>query len=113
MQMAIKYTNMTLSFLLELAALVALGYWGFYTGSGIVMQILLGLGAPLLMAVVWGLLLAPASARRLRNPRRVILELVIFGVATFALAIAGQPLLAAIIAGLVVINVGLALLWKQ
>ena len=45
----IKGTNLLLRFLLELCAV---GYWGFKTGSGIAAKIGLGIGAPLVIAVV-------------------------------------------------------------
>ncbi|KAA9021141.1 DUF2568 domain-containing protein [Niallia endozanthoxylica] len=34
--------NLGLRFLLEICALVALGYWGFHIGSGNMMKIILG-----------------------------------------------------------------------
>lgn len=108
-----KDANLALSFLLELAALVALGYWGFSTGNSLLMQLTLGLGAPILMMVVWGILLAPASQRRLPNPSRMVVELIIFGVAATGLADAGQLVLAVIFAVLVLLNMGLLILWKQ
>ena len=42
-----------LRFLLELALLAALAFWGFTTPDGALLKILLGAGAPLLAAVVW------------------------------------------------------------
>jgi hypothetical protein len=50
----IKGANLALRFLLELCALGALGYWGFKTGGGLIAKIGLGIGAPLVAAVVWG-----------------------------------------------------------
>ncbi len=46
--------NVGLRFLLELAVLVALGYWGFHTNSPPIFKVTLGIGAPLLALVVWG-----------------------------------------------------------
>lgn len=53
------WANLTLAFLLELCALVALGYWGVWTGDGPVTKAALGIGAPLCAAVLWGLFAAP------------------------------------------------------
>lgn len=50
----IKGANLLLRFVLELFALGALGYWGLKTGSGIITKVVLGVGAPLAAAVVWG-----------------------------------------------------------
>ena len=56
---SIKGANLALRFLLELCALVALAYWGFETGSGAIAKFALGIGAPLVAAVVWGAFVAP------------------------------------------------------
>ena len=54
-----KAANLALRFLLEVSALVALGYWGFHAGDGDATHWILGIGAPLVAAVVWGLFVAP------------------------------------------------------
>ena len=66
--------NDGLRFTLELAALTALAYWGFSEHDGAV-QWLLGLGAPLLAAVVWGAFVAPKASRPTTDPIRLLLEL--------------------------------------
>ena len=60
--------NLTVAFLLELCALAALGYWGLRTASGPATKAALGIGAPLLAAVLWGLFAAPAPRCRSRWP---------------------------------------------
>jgi hypothetical protein len=87
--------SLALRFLLELAALGAVGYWGVMTGQGLAQQVALGLGAPLAFAVVWGLFVSPKAPRRLAGVSRLALELVLFGAAAAALWTAGQPTLAA------------------
>ena len=109
---ALKMINLALAFGLELAALAALAYWGFTTGPGVLAWVL-GLGAPLVMVVVWGLWMAPTAARRLPDPGRMVAQLGIFGIAALALAVAGQPGWAAIFAVLTVINTLLLYVWKQ
>ena len=106
-------TNLALRFLLELAMLAALGYWGLRTGQSVEMRWLLGLGAPLLAASFWGLWVAPASARRLPMPWRLRMEEILFGAAVLALIAAGQPLWALIFALLVVVNRVLMNIWNQ
>ena len=108
-----KSANLALSFILELCMLAALGYWGFKTGSATVVQLILCLGVPLLAAVVWGILMAPTSPRRLREPFHLILEVIIFALAIIALYTAGQPTLAAIFGVVYVINAVLRLVWHQ
>jgi Protein of unknown function (DUF2568) len=53
--------NLALRFLLELAAIGTLGYWGFRTGSGPLAKAALGLGAPTVAMVVWGTFVAPKA----------------------------------------------------
>ena len=65
---ALRAVNDALAFLLELAALAALAVWGFTVGGSWPLRILLGVGAPALMVVVWGFLLAPNAEHRLVMP---------------------------------------------
>jgi quinol-cytochrome oxidoreductase complex cytochrome b subunit len=111
--MVIKSANLALRFLLELCALAALGYWGFQTGRGLFMKIGLGIGAPLLAALVWGTFVAPHAAVPVSAPLRLVLELVVFGSAAAALYAAGRPALAGSFALTVVINRVLMHLWGQ
>jgi hypothetical protein len=87
--------SLALRFLLELAALAAVGYWGVTTGQGLLQQVALGLGAPLVFAAVWGVFVSPKAPRRLAGVSRLGLELVLFGAAAGALWVAGHPALAA------------------
>ncbi len=91
---ALAAVNLAVRFLLELCALAALGYWGFHAGRGLGGKLALGIGAPLLAALVWGTFVAPRAPVRLPLRRRLIPELVVFGAATAALVAAGHPLLA-------------------
>ena len=47
----------------------ALGYWGFETGDGAATQALLGVGAPVAAAVVWGLFIAPKASHPVPQAR--------------------------------------------
>jgi hypothetical protein len=38
----LQYTNLALRFILELCVEIALGYWGFQTGKGLFLKIVLG-----------------------------------------------------------------------
>jgi Protein of unknown function (DUF2568) len=91
----LRGVTLTARFLCELAMLAALAYWGFGAGDGPGAW-LLGIGAPVLAAAVWGSLVAPKARWPVPGPVRVAIELVLFGAAAAALAAAGQP-----VAGLV------------
>lgn len=85
----VKGLLLAVRFGLELAALVALGYWGFETGDGTVTKIVLGLGAPLVAAVLWGLFVSPKA--RFQSPAsKAVFELVVFVAAVLALVDADQ-----------------------
>jgi hypothetical protein len=49
----LKHLNLALRFMLELAALGALAYWGVRTGSALSLKFGLGAGLPVLAAVFW------------------------------------------------------------
>lgn len=53
--------NDVVAFLVEVAALVALGAWGFHSGSNALMSWLLGLGIPAMAILLWSLFAAPKS----------------------------------------------------
>jgi hypothetical protein len=110
---AIKTTNLGLRFLLELCMLAALGYWGFQVSKGTLMKIGLGIGAPLIAAVLWGLFEAPNSSMRLQGAPQLILEVAIFAVAAAALYAAKHPSLAVMFTVIVVLNRVLMQVWGQ
>ncbi|MFE2613829.1 YrdB family protein [Micromonospora chalcea] len=58
-------------FLLELALLGSAGYWGFTLDAGWPLRLLAGLGAPLLIAVVWGLFCSPSATVTLPDPAKL------------------------------------------
>ena len=75
----VKATNDAIRFLVELAPLAAVCYWGLHNHSSWAAKIVLGIGAPLLMAAVWAVWMAPQSEHRMAERGRVLIELVIFG----------------------------------
>src|SRR5512133_1052111 len=101
-----SYANDGLRFLLELAALASLGYWGFAEHDGVV-QWLLGLGAPLVAAVVWGRFIAPKASHPTVDPVRLVLEVLVFGSGVAALCVAGSTALAGVFGVLVVAHLAL------
>ncbi len=111
--MNLKFLNLALRFLLELCMLAALAYWGYHIGDSLLMKLVLALGAPLVAAVVWGAFIAPRAWRRLTDPARLLLELVLWVAAALALAAAGQPTLAVLFAVVVAANLVLGMVWGQ
>jgi hypothetical protein len=103
--------RMTVAFLLEVAMLVALAYWGFHTGDGIVLKLVFGLGAPVLAGVVWGLFVAPKASHPLPVAGRFVVEVVVFAAGAAALWSAGQRTLAIGYGVFVVLSVASEHLW--
>jgi hypothetical protein len=76
-------------FACEIAAVVAVVWWGWP-----VLGILLGV----VVIAVWGAWVAPKAKRRLPDPLRLLVELVIFALATAAFAGVGQTVVAIVFA---------------
>jgi Protein of unknown function (DUF2568) len=96
--------NQTLRFLLELAALAALVYWGLRTGASFLADVLLAVAAPLAFATLWGLLAAPRAPRRLRDPWRMLFEAIAFALTAGALVAADQERLGGIFLVVALLN---------
>lgn len=108
-----KAANLALRFLLEVSALVALGYWGFHVGSSEPLHWVLGIGAPLVAAVVWGLFIAPRATVNVSNTVWIVLQILVFGSAVAALVAAGISTLAIVFAAALAVNAALMIVWKQ
>ena len=92
-------------FLLELAALAAVGYWGYVAGAGSgVARYGLAVAAPLALAVAWGTFVSPQAPRRLPDPWRLGAELLSFALATAALLAVGRPALAGAFAAVALVD---------
>lgn len=109
----LKMLNLAVRFLLELCMLAAIAFWGFKTQSSWLMKILLGIGLPLLVAVLWGMFLAPKAARPLHGASFLTLELILFTLGSLALFAAGKPTLGWIYIIVLIVNKTLILIWKQ
>lgn len=87
---------------MELFALGAFSYWGFHMNKGWFINTVFGIGTPLLVAIFWGTFIAPKAAYPVTIPIRILLQLIVFGLATTALFAAGKGKLA-IVFGFVVL----------
>lgn len=105
--------NLLLAFLLELALLAALAVWGFALPGPTWLRWVAGLGAPVLVVLVWGAWLAPRSPRRLRMPGLVVVKLALYLLAALALVGAGHALWGIALLALAVLNLALAMAWRQ
>ena len=65
------------------------------------------------MVVIWGVLIAPHSERRLSDPMRLGIEIGLFVLASAALWYSQRHNVAIVFATMVVVNLVLMLIWKQ
>lgn len=95
----IESLNLSVRFLLELAALGAIAWWGFRTGGAP-----LGIGAPLVVATFWGLVLSPKADVDLPAVATIALQLAVLAAASAALVGVQRAGLAAALAAVAVAN---------
>jgi Protein of unknown function (DUF2568) len=96
--------NLVIRFLVELAGLAGLAVWGAGAGSTSFGRVLLAVLAPLAAAGVWGVWSAPRAPRRLPGTGLLGVELGVLAAAVAALADAGHPIAAAILAVVAIAN---------
>src|SRR5450432_3627212 len=108
---AIKTANLGLAFLLELGGLASLAYWGYQTNDGPI-RLVLAVGMPLLLAVIWGLFLSPKPTVELPQVLTTPLRPAVLLVSAAALATTGQPVLGGIFSVAIVVSSVLAAIWK-
>lgn len=109
----LKGINLLVRFLLELCLLAAVGYWGFKTHSGREMKIVFGIGLPILIAVLWGLFVAPRATYPLTGISYLAVELILLGSGAVALFASGKPTLGWVYTITAIVNKVLLVLWKQ
>jgi hypothetical protein len=102
--------NLAVRFLLELLALLVMGAWGWRQTDGW-LKYFLALGIPLILAIVWGTFAVPNDPSRsgaapvaVPGIFRLVIELVIFGLAVWALYDIGYTRFTWILAIIVVLH---------
>jgi hypothetical protein len=107
-----------LAFLLELAGLAAMFYWGWTQHDGI-LRWLLAIGLPVIAAAIWGIFRVPndpgPATVAVPGILRLGIEFTFYAVAVLLLVAAGAAQAALMLAALVVLQYALSydhLLWK-
>ena len=107
-------TNLIFRFLLEVAGLASLGYWGWCVGVGWYSYVLAA-GVPFVMATIWGTFAVPDDPSRSGSAPipvpgiiRLLLELAFFAFASWALFDTGLPGAGYILATMVLIHYALS-----
>ena len=90
----IQSANLILRFVLEVLALIAVGYWGFRTQEHSLGRIAAGVGLPLLMATVWSVFRVAGDGGdpivAVAPQLRLLIEAVVFGLGIGLLYASGQ-----------------------
>ncbi|MEX0173079.1 YrdB family protein [Streptomyces sp. LMG1-1-1.1] len=100
--------NEGLAFLLELAALAVLAWWGWESADHVALRLLFAVAAPALAAVVWGLFAAPKARIPLPLPGVLVVKALVFGAAALALHALDRPSSALVFAVVALLNTALA-----
>lgn len=105
--MAKNPINLAFRFILEIAALLIMGIWGWGQADG-ALRVLPALGVPLIAAALWGIFRVPndpgPAPRPVPGLVRLGLEIAYFAFSVWVLYDLGRPLLAAIFGALVVVH---------
>jgi len=105
--------NLALRFVLEMFALGAVAYWGFKSGKDGILKWLMAIGAPALLAVIWGVFGSPKAVMKLTGILHFTVEVLAFGLPALALYFADKQNLAFIYMVVVIINRILMFIWNQ
>jgi len=95
---AVAAILLTLRFLLELALIAAVGAGAWEIAGGGAPGAFAASVAAAAVVVVWGLAIAPRAKRRLPDPARLMLEMVLFVIGGLALVATDQTLLGIVFA---------------
>ena len=102
-----KIANLALRFALEMAALAALGYWGYHTVEPESTRLALCIAAPIGFAVLWGLFAAHKAKFPPPEPWKAIIGALLLEVTPGVLVWEGEGIWAVVVAVVIVVNSGL------
>ena len=97
-----QQVNLILRSLMEFGIVAGFGVWGYHTGQGLLLKIVLAVGVPLVGFGFWGAV-DFHQLGAMAEPARLIQELAVSGLAAVAFYAARQPGLAWTLAGLSVV----------
>ncbi len=110
---SMKGLNLAFRFVLEMLVLVALFLFGLSLSDETLVATVPALGLPLIVMIVWGLFVAPKANRRLEDPTRLAVELVIWFVGVLAFSFAVSWILGILFGLAVLISLALMFYWGQ
>lgn len=87
----------------ELLAVVGVAAWGLWSTSGPI-RWLVGLICAVVFMVVWGRFVAPRSPTRCDLPARLVVEIMMFGIASAAIGVVIGPMTGAVFAAIALLD---------
>jgi len=99
-----RWSNLGLSFLMELAGLAAFAWWGWNASSKTWLRLLLAIGLPLIAAALWGLFAAQAGSTYGGPVVTPIFKTLFFGLAGLAIWTLDHHILGAAFVLVVAVN---------
>jgi hypothetical protein len=96
--------NLALRFVVELVGVGALGSSALQVPVSGPARIVLAIGAPLALIVIWAVVVAPRTANALSQPQKDAIGTGLLVAAAVSLGAAGQPAAAAVFGAVVVLN---------
>ena len=98
-----NWTWLTVAFLAELGALVALAAWGWSAGGSTAGRVLLAVAAAGGAAVLWGVFAAPQAPVQVAAVS-IAVKVLVFGAGVLALVVTGHPRLALLLGAAAVLS---------
>lgn len=108
-----KGLNLLFRFILEMLVLVALFLFGWSRSDSLLIRLVLGLSMPAAAMVAWSLFVAPKASRRLDDPARLTVELVVWFAGVLAFGFVVSWVLALLFGLAVLISLVLMFYWGQ
>ena len=105
--------NLALRFVLEVAVLAGLFLFGIRATGELIVDLVLGIGLPVAVGAIWGTFVSPKAPRRLDDPVRLVVEVVIFGLGAVVWVAADALIVGVILGVAAAISLVLMLLWDQ
>ena len=109
----LRAVNLGISFLLELALVAAIAYWGLCLDSSAAIRWLAAVGASAALVLTWGVVAAPTAKRRLPRRRLIGFKLLVFTIGAGLFYSTGTHDFAIALEAAAVANLALAVLWDQ
>ena len=96
--------HLAIRFFMELAVLIFIGYWGFTIDGNILTKGLVGIGGPLVIALLWGAFVAPKATYSINSLGKIMIEVAIFLLGIYTVYARFGKMAALLLAIMMVVN---------